>query len=434
MSIKRLLILIFGIFISGCGTESTPVYEVNITTEPSEAGSVSPSTGQFDEGTRVQIKATPNEHWVFNGWSGGHSGSTNPDSITVNGDISITALFEKMEYPLTTQANGEGTINQEVITAKTDYKYETVVRLTAIPDDFWNFIKWEGDISGNENPVDITIDGATNVTAVFEINKYTLSLDTQGEGELQTDPDLEQYDHGEEVEINAAPDEGWMFKEWIGDHSGDENPLLLTMESDKEITAVFDEQEYQVTVTSDGKGSVSYSPGKDSYNYGEEIELEARAGSDNEFIRWEGALSSNKNPITLTVTNNHEIIAVFRTVEQALIQRYSSAVIIGSRVHQAGLTLKNNLPETVTVTRFTLYDQNGSQVVQSTDNLDIPSGSSNGYSISFGNPPTEDTFAEYSTKWRVKYKGNNYTKSAKVGTFGSTAKIDDESLSELEVK
>ena len=66
---------------------------------------------------------------------------------------------------------GEGTVTEKVIKAgaATDYNSGTIVELTAEPTGDWKFIEWKGDLTGSENPTQITIDKAKNVTAVFEI-------------------------------------------------------------------------------------------------------------------------------------------------------------------------------------------------------------------------------------------------------------------------
>lgn len=157
------------IFIVSCSTESTPVYQLNTTAEPSEAGSVSPATAEVEEGESVQITASPNEHWVFESWGGDHSGSENPVDVSMSSDKSVTALFVKREYPLTTETEGEGTVTERVVQSKTtDYPHGTTVELTASPAEGWEFVEWQGDLNGNESPQQIMVQNEKSVTAVFE--------------------------------------------------------------------------------------------------------------------------------------------------------------------------------------------------------------------------------------------------------------------------
>src|SRR5690625_270900 len=58
-----LFFLLAFLLFTNCSTENTPIYTLTTNVNPSEAGSVSPSTGEYDEGTEVELTATPNEHW-----------------------------------------------------------------------------------------------------------------------------------------------------------------------------------------------------------------------------------------------------------------------------------------------------------------------------------------------------------------------------------
>lgn len=161
-------LLLSVILLTSCTTESTSVYKLTTSSNPSEGGAVSPASGEFDEGDQVNLTATPNENWVFQQWQGGLSGSQNPASVTMDSDKTITALFTKREYPLTINIEGEGTVDEQVIQQKsTDYPHGTVVELTANPADGWEFVEWQGDLNGEENPQTISIDEQKSVTAIF---------------------------------------------------------------------------------------------------------------------------------------------------------------------------------------------------------------------------------------------------------------------------
>ena len=81
-----------------------------------EGGSVSAMGGTYDEGTSVTITATPNDGYVFTGWS---DGSTNSEiSITLNSNISLSASFER---------NIQGGYDQPAVTN---------ARIALIPIDF----------------------------------------------------------------------------------------------------------------------------------------------------------------------------------------------------------------------------------------------------------------------------------------------------------
>ena len=96
-SIRYLPIILLFILLCSCSTGNTPVYQLNITSNPPEGGSVNPTIGEYDEGSEVTINAVPNGNWMFVQWQGDHSGSQNPDTVTVNSDMAITAQFQIAE-------------------------------------------------------------------------------------------------------------------------------------------------------------------------------------------------------------------------------------------------------------------------------------------------------------------------------------------------
>lgn len=52
------------------------------------------------------------------------------------------------------------------------------------------------------------------------------------------------FDKGQVIQLSAKPSEGYLFKEWQGGATGSENPISLTVDSDKDITAVFEIKPY----------------------------------------------------------------------------------------------------------------------------------------------------------------------------------------------
>jgi len=68
----------------------------------------------------------------------------------------------------------------------------------------------------------------------------TVIIEGNGSVELNPQPIGKTYDPGTVVTLTAVPDSGNVFKEWQGDLSGSDNPVSLTMDEDKTVTAVFE--------------------------------------------------------------------------------------------------------------------------------------------------------------------------------------------------
>ncbi|MFO7793046.1 MAG: hypothetical protein R6W73_08750, partial [Candidatus Saliniplasma sp.] len=76
---------------------------------------------------------------------------------------------------------------------------------------------------------------------------YTLTVDTDGDGSVEIDPNQEEYEEGTQVNLTAVPDDGWTFKEWTGDHTGTETEISVTFDGNRTITAVFEEDSESAT-------------------------------------------------------------------------------------------------------------------------------------------------------------------------------------------
>ena len=123
-----------------------------------------PDQATYHLGDTVQLTATPDTGWGFTGWSGDATGTTNPVSITITGDMTVTANYALLEYTLTIiSAHGTVVKSPDQVT----YHYGDLVQLTATADPSWIFTGWSGDATGTDNPVSITIIGDMTVTANY---------------------------------------------------------------------------------------------------------------------------------------------------------------------------------------------------------------------------------------------------------------------------
>jgi len=303
---------------TGGDGSSITMYQLVVSSDPGEGGSVSPGSDEYEEGTSVEITATPNDDWVFTEWTGDHTGTSNPVSVTMDSDKDITALFIKREYPLTVNIEGEGTVGERVVQEKTtDYEAGTTVELTANPADGWVFVEWQGDIEGDQNPETITIDQATEVTAVFERKDYPLTVNIEGEGSVDEEvvqAKTTDYPYETNVELTANAEEGWKFVEWQGDLEGDDNPQQIVVDEAKEVTALFEQKNFNLTIEIQGEGNVEQEEIQSKtteYGSGTQVKLTAMSEDDWRFVGWKEDATGTENEITVTIDHHKTIIATF---------------------------------------------------------------------------------------------------------------------------
>ncbi|MFK7805089.1 MAG: choice-of-anchor Q domain-containing protein [Anaerolineae bacterium] len=301
-------------------------YAVAVATDGLGSGSVakSPDAATYVYGTVVTLTATANGGSSFAGWSGDASGNSNPITITVDAAKAITATFDLdavVRYTVTTamDGTGSGTIVQTPMAA--DYASGTVITLTATADGGSNFAGWSGDASGSSNPITITVDAAKAITATFDLNagdRYTVTTATDGTGSgtVVQAPMAADYAAGTVITLTATADGGSSFAGWSGDASGSSNPITITMDAAKAITATFDlipVDRYTVTTITAGTGvgTVVQTPVAADYAAGTVITLTATADAGSSFSGWTGDASGSSNPITITVDAAKAITATF---------------------------------------------------------------------------------------------------------------------------
>ena len=91
-----LFILSFLLF--SCEEEVPPVtYTLTTQVTPEGAGTITPSSGTYDEGESVTISATSSANYNFKQWTGTGSGTVNPLTFKIISNTNITAEFELID-------------------------------------------------------------------------------------------------------------------------------------------------------------------------------------------------------------------------------------------------------------------------------------------------------------------------------------------------
>ena len=222
-------------------------YNLTTTVSPEEGGTIDPPSGSYESGVQLSVRANPSEGWRFDRWEGDFLNITvNPVNISMTKDHNVIAVFEPRDYPLHISIKGEGVVEEKIVQQKsTEYPFGTIVQLTAVPQEGWQFGYWEGDVETNENPTIIEITNDNNVTAVFEPIAYELAISVEGEGQVLEEllhSKTNEYPFGSVVNLTAVPGDSWRFQHWRGDITTSSNPVQVVIDDHKQVTAVFVEK------------------------------------------------------------------------------------------------------------------------------------------------------------------------------------------------
>jgi hypothetical protein len=302
-------------------TQITHTLAVNVSPDGGGVVTLNPSQppGGYLANTVVTLTAVASGGYEFDHWSGALSGSENPITITMDSDKEVTAHFTQVTHTLTVNVSpeGGGAVTLEPSQPVGGYVVGTVVTLTAVADEGYDFDHWSGALSGSENPSTITMDSDKEVTAHFSQITYTLTVGVNPSGgtvTLDPSPPAGGYVVGTEVTLTAVASWGYEFDHWSGSFSGSENPTTITMDSDKGVMAHFTQITYTLTVgvnPSGGAVTLEPSPPDGGYVAGTTVTLTAVADEGYEFDHWSGALSGSENPTVITMDSDRGITAHF---------------------------------------------------------------------------------------------------------------------------
>ncbi len=215
-----------------------PVYSLAAFTDGGGAIAVSPTNAPYLSNTVVTLTATPDPGWAFLQWLGDASGTSATTSMVMTRDKCVEAVFGT---GLNTVASGGGSIVAQPNAAL--YPHGTVVRLTALPQSGNAFALWGNAGSGTNNPLLYTVTTSNRtVSAAFaplNTGQFALTVVADGFGTVTNKPRGTRFGDGTVITLTALPDPSQQFLGWTGDASGTQNPLTVTLNQSKVITAQF---------------------------------------------------------------------------------------------------------------------------------------------------------------------------------------------------
>ena len=126
-----------------------------------------------------------------------------------------------------------------------EYELGEELILTASAANGYTFDYWSGSAAGNSPTVTLTMDSDKNLTANFRAITtvtHNLTICINGQGIIQPDEGIHEYPSGTQVTINVSAISGWSFDHWSGDATGTSHTIVITMNSDKIVTAYFEDE------------------------------------------------------------------------------------------------------------------------------------------------------------------------------------------------
>ncbi|HEX2866700.1 MAG TPA: T9SS type A sorting domain-containing protein [Ignavibacteriales bacterium] len=300
-----------------------------------------PYSASYPHGTTVKLEAVADAATsIFTGWGGDLSGMTNPVNITMTSNITVSAEFTLLKRSLMVlQYTGTGTgqvkVNDTIRTLpySASYPHGTIVKLEAAADaSTSSFTGWKGDLTGTTNPANITMNSDKSLNAEFKLLKRSLMvLQSTGTGSgtvkvndtLRTLPYSASYPHGTVVKMEAVADANSIFTGWNGIAAAaaavTANPVNITMDQDKGISAELTLNRFTLKINSAGKGlglimvngEVVKLPFERIFISGTDVTVKAIPYEGSIFNGWSGSLTEKDNPLEIKVNSDTTLTAAF---------------------------------------------------------------------------------------------------------------------------
>jgi hypothetical protein len=237
----------------------------------------------------MPVEALPDEGYHFTEWSDGLTEMRRQD-LNITQDLAFTASFEINIYSLNYSAGDGGTLNGELEQQVTFGSDGTTIE--AVPDIGYHFLNWSDGVEDNPR-TDVNISDDIDVTAVFEINTYSLNYSAGENGTINGDTSQTVTFGDDATEVEALPNEGFHFTEW-SDGIKDNPRLDISVADNIDVTASFEINVYNLNYSAGLNGSLIGDLNQ-TVEYGNNAtEVEALPDTGYHFIQWSDG--SQENP------------------------------------------------------------------------------------------------------------------------------------------
>ena len=160
--------------------ELIPSVQYNLNISASVGGTVSTEGGTYDEGTEVNITATPNEGYLFVGWDGIED-TSNEITVLISSNTTVVAIFQVIaQFTVTISATEGGTVSSIGGTFIEGYE----LSVEALPNTGYEFLRWE-EVDISTSSLTITVSSNISLKAIFialpkETNSSNLTDENEG--------------------------------------------------------------------------------------------------------------------------------------------------------------------------------------------------------------------------------------------------------------
>ena len=210
-------------------------------------------------GTTLTISATPAEGYELTALTANGEDILATKSFVVKGATEIRAAFSMAHFAVTLTHEGEGKVDATGAEDLTTVPYGTELTIVATPKQGYELTA----LTANDKDIlatkKVVVTEDLTVKATFAKETFVVTLDKEGEGVLDATgaDNLKAVPYGTKLTITATPAEGYELKALLADGFDIRSTKSVEVTGDMRIKAIFTQQTFEVTLTSNEHGKIT---------------------------------------------------------------------------------------------------------------------------------------------------------------------------------
>ena len=210
-------------------------------------------------GTELTIEATPKQGYELTALTANGENILSTQRFVVKGDTEVKATFTKKTFAVTLDKEGEGKVDATGAEDLTAVPYGTELTIKAMPKQGYELTALTANGKDILATKKVVVTENLTIKATFAQETFVVTLDKEGEGVLDATgaDNLKAVPYGTKLTIIATPAEGYELKALLAGGFDIRSTKSVEVTGDTRIKAIFTQQTFAVTLTSNEHGDIT---------------------------------------------------------------------------------------------------------------------------------------------------------------------------------
>ena len=210
-------------------------------------------------GTELTIIATPATGYELVSLTANGTDITSSKKVVVKENLTVKATFAKKMFAVTLTKEGEGKVDATGAEDLTAVPYGTELTIKAMPKQGYELTALTANGKDILATRKVVVTENLTIKATFAKKTFTVTLDKEGEGKVDATgaDNLKAVPYGTKLTITATPAEGYELTGLLAGGFDILSTKSVEVTGDTRIKAIFKQQTFAVTLTSNEHGKIS---------------------------------------------------------------------------------------------------------------------------------------------------------------------------------